>query len=341
MKIFYYPPPYSYGAKVIVNNFKDACARAGLDYSLLKDLNDYDPREGIIVPQGVKNGIEILNRGYCSTFILLGDAMSLGYLNKVKFYFRIGHIFNKDFFYSIYGYLRYKREDHRIVRNFRDVVLYSQTDVIYLKKSFPKATCRFHCVPNGIYNIDNFIQKSPTDQLVLGLMSSWGSFQSYEENNWFIRKYFNRYVKSHPHVKLVVAGRGGYTKKLHGLTNVEVVGEVGELGDFFTKIDFFLSVNPKGCGILNRVLDSIVYRVPVIGNSASFSGFHDSESIFLRFNSYDSFCDVLDYAASHRTEMKVMAEKAYAYALKNNDWKCNYDYLVDRILDYLNNKKSE
>lgn len=332
MRVYYYPPLYSYGAKVIVDNFKAACERAGLEYCLLENLNN-SKIEDFIIPQGVKNGVELLRRGYHTSYILLGDAMSLGYYNKMIFYLKKGHVFNKDFLYSVYGYLKYRREDKRIVNHYSGVVLYSQSDIDFLIKLAPRARCRYICVPNGIYKTDNVQSKSNHEKFTLGLMSSWGSFQSYEENNWFIRTYYKRYIKTQPNVKLLVAGRGEYISKLLGLNNVTVIGEVADLGDFFNQIDLFLSVNPKGCGILNRVLDAIVYKVPVMGNNASFSGFQNSEGIFLRFSDYNSFVKAMDYALNHKNEIRKMADNAYEYALENNDWNKNYDYLVNNIVE--------
>jgi len=92
----------------------------------------------------------------------------------------------------------------------------------------------------------------------------------------------------------------------------------------------FLSLSPKGCGILNRVLDAITYRVPVAGIEASFTGFPMSESAFAKFCDYSSFCNCINKLKDKEYREKI-EENAYRYARTNNNWDINYERLADII----------
>ena len=97
-------------------------------------------------------------------------------------------------------------------------------------------------------------------------------------------------------------------------------------------IDVFLTVNPKGCGILNRVLDAIAFEVPIVGIKASFSGFQDSAGIYTEFHDYNSFVDAMDFVSNHYEECILKAKQAVEYAKMHNDWENNYNKLVDNII---------
>ena len=114
------------------------------------------------------------------------------------------------------------------------------------------------------------------------------------------------------------------------------MGEVPSLSDFFSEIDIFITSNPKGCGILNRVLDAFVYHVPVLGHENSFSGFPDSDKICYKFTSYKSFEAVMTSLTNNLDEAHERADNAILYVKDNHNWERNYNDLIEEILVCLN-----
>ena len=136
----------------------------------------------------------------------------------------------------------------------------------------------------------------------------------------------------HTNTVLKLAGRGRKINRFQNQEGIEVLGEVKDLADFFANIDVFISSNPKGCGILNRVLDAFMYKVPVLGHVASFSGFPSSDGICYKFNNYCTFESALEYITTNRTDAWKRVEKAIEYTKENNNWERNYQELVEKLM---------
>jgi glycosyltransferase involved in cell wall biosynthesis len=221
-----------------------------------------------------------------------------------------------------------------MIESFDTNILVSPVDIEYFKRHIDPSDNKYKYVTNGI-GLGETAEKTSSSNFRIGILSPWQSRQIFEESNWFIKEYFKKYAQTHPNVQLIVAGRGPRCKAFEGMQNVKVLGEVSSLKDFFSNIDVMISSNPKGCGILNRVLDSFSYKVPVLGHEASFSGFPESEGCYYSFKDYKSFCSTMDYMMSNREDMKVRADKAYEYIVKYHNWERNYDNLVEYLLKTL------
>ena len=113
---------------------------------------------------------------------------------------------------------------------------------------------------------------------------------------------------------------------------MRIIGEVESLDEFFSNIDVFLSANPKGCGILNRVLDAIAYKTPIIGHKGSFSGFTGMEKGYLSFDDYDSFCKTIDIIKNNKDLQTTLVAEAYNFALEHLNWRDNYESFINRYL---------
>ncbi len=319
------------GVAVIVNNLLKYSKNLGLQIDCIGDLSGI-PRTDLIIPFGPKDSMELINTEFETNYCLLVDAISLGYMNKIKHYLRVGYFFHKDFLYSIYGYLRYSLYEKKIVNSYKRVVLVSESDIEYLKKR--KGQAEFICLRNGV-NFPNAISpKTKSDKFRIGILSSWKSFQANEENKWILRKYISEYAKAHSDVEFILAGRGQRIQEYSTISGVKIMGEVDTLDEFFSNIDVFLSANPKGCGILNRVLDAIAYKTPIIGHKNSFSGFRGMENGYLFFDNYKSFCSVIETIKSNKELQAILISEAYKFALENLDWKSNYERFINQYLKH-------
>ena len=331
MKTYIYSKQHAHGIDIIVNNLIDAFKRKGIECERIETLVGRTA-DDLIIPYGVMEANELIDSGLPTKICFPADAITLGYLNKIKFYLKINHVFNYDFFYSIYAYLKYKPKEKRMVESFDTNILVSTVDIDYFKKHINPSDSKYQYVTNGI-DQNETVDETFSNTFRIGILSTWHSRQIFEESNWFITKYYKKYAKTHPNVHLLIAGRGPRCKVFDGMQNVQVLGEVSSLKDFFSNIDVMISSNPKGCGILNRVLDSFSFKVPVLGHVGSFTGFPNSEGCYFSFDSYESFCSQMDLMMKNRDEMKKRAEKAYDYIIKNNNWIKLYDNLVNKLIE--------
>lgn len=329
-KLFIYSKIQANGVRVVVDNLALAGQRAGLEVHKIDSLDGISKDE-LVLAYGVKETYELLVKGYRTDLALLVDAVSLGFMNKIIFYLKNGHIFNYDFFYSVYAWIKWRKRDKAIINHFKNAMLVSQTDIEYLKRLSPKASCAYHLIQNGANVPATLSQHIPSEHLRLGILASWGNPVTYEESAWFVEEYFSRYVKSHPDVTLYLAGRGSFLPKLDGRKNVILMGEVPDLNDFFSQIDVFLAVNPKGCGVLNRVLDAFAHRVPIVSLPASMSGFQNVDDCYIPFTDYRSFVQAIE-KVKDPSLANNMVEKGFQYISKNNNWEKNYSKWTDIII---------
>ncbi len=317
------------GVAVIVNNLVKYGKELNLPIDCIGSL-DGVPTSDTIIPFGPKDSKELIATDYNKDFSLMVDAISLGYLNKIKHYLKVGHFLHKDFLYSIYAYLRYSTYEKKIIRNYKNVILVSETDIEYLRKK--NSSTNFICLKNGANMPQDISEKSQSNKLRIGILSSWKSFQTNEENRWILKKYISRYTKDYPDVEFILAGRGTRIKEYSSIRGVNIMGEVDSLDQFFSNIDVFLSANPKGCGILNRVLDAIAYKTPIIGHKGSFSGFRGMDKGYLAFDNYQSFCSVIEKIKSDKALQAKMVSEAFEYAIENLNWKNNYYSFLNRFI---------
>ena len=329
MNIYIYSKQHAHGIIVIIENLLKALREKGFNCEHVETL-DGRSKQDFIIPYGVMEANEMIDLGYQTKICFAADAITLGYINKIKFYLSLRHIFNYDFFYSIYAYLKYVPKEKKMIDSFMKIILVSPEDIEYFKRKYNPDVHKYECVATGIEPCE-CVEPIMSDNFRIGILSTWYSPQIVEESNWFIQKYFMRFVKSHPNVHLYIAGRGNRCKIYNKMNNIHVLGEVKSLKDFFSNIDVMISPNPKGCGILNRVLDAFAYRVPVCGHSASFSGFPNSEDCRFSFTDYNSFCDVMRLMMSNRLCMKEKSNNAFNYIMNFNNWTANYKKLVDDI----------
>ena len=323
----YTRPTNSYGVLVIVENIIKVGFQRGIVCRHITSLADSKEDE-VVLPYGTLETVEMIKSGKTPILSLLVDAISLGVKNKFLVYTKTLQIWNKDYIYSLLRIFKWGYLDRKIARAVKNVMVVSETDGNYINQ-MNKGINVIVC-PNGI---TEFTPRPhvPSNKLRLGILSSWNSIGSYQENNWFLRSYYPRFAKLNPNVELVIAGRGVYANRLKDLPQVCVLGEVENLADFFSNIDIFLSVNPKGCGILNRCLDAFVHKVPVIGHTGSLTGFTYMKDSFLSFSNYNEFVHAVNRLSNEDGLSARLVANAYREVETHNNWENNIGYLLDQI----------
>ena len=325
------PMPESYGVTVIVDNIASVFNKNGVKAEVIYKLEGL-PKDAFIIPYGIDIALEMINKGYKTDTVFMADAFTLGYIEKIKFYLKHLNIFHYDFFYCFYCLLRDYRIETKVVKNFKNIILVSETDINYLKKR-ALAETTFFCMPNGA-NFCHVEPKTKSDIVRLGILSNWWHTTLAEENAWFINDYFQKYAGTHKNVKLYLAGRGSYIEQFRKIPGVVIMGEIGDLNDFFKNIDIFITANPKGCGILNRVLDAFAYKTCVLGNKNSFTGFRYMKDSFVEFDDYRSFEIALNELSNNSERREQLVQNAYAEITEHNNWEKN----IIKLLSFIQKK---
>lgn len=325
----YSPYSGSYGISVIVDKLVDVFNKEGLSCEVINTL-DGQAKDTLIIPYASDPAVEMIQKGFRTDISFFTDAYSLGYKNKVFFSLKRLSVFNYDFIRSVGLYFIERIGERRVTSHFKNIVLVSDHDIKYLQEN-NKFCPNYFCLPNGAPD-PLVLPKTPADKIRLGILSSWGHQSTAAENGWFVTDYFKRYAKSHNNVELILAGRGKFIEKYKGIEGVRVMGEVNDLNEFFSQTDMFIAVNPKGCGILNRVLDAFAYKTFVLGHEASFTGFKYMKNCYMQFTNYASFERTLDYAIGHPEIRTQFIENATEAINMYNNWDVNIKKFINEVV---------
>lgn len=327
----YSPAKGCHGIDVIVRQLIPAIRRKGISCELIDNL-DGIPENARVFPYTMDPAMECLKKGYHPELCFSMDALTLGYWNKIWFYLKHMNIFQYDFAYCIAAFVFFMKAELKICQKYNRIVLVSPTDIDYLVNISKQSKDKFIYVANGVEIPGQIKPKTKSDKLRFGLLASWGAKQTYQESAWFVKEYFSRYAMDHPNVELRLIGRGPYIERLRGIRGVNVIGEVESLNDVFADIDIFIGANPKGCGVLNRVLDAMSFKTPILSLPECFTGLPDSEGLYFPYTDYKSFALQVNYILHHREEANLKAEKCFEYIKEHNNWQRNYDEFVSKIL---------
>ena len=318
----------SNGVSIIVKHLRDAFFKSGLETEIIHDLARLSS-ESLIIPYGIKETYLLLKNHHAVKYSFFADAESAGYFNKIKFYIKNGIWGHGDLLYSIKAYIKLRLAEQYILPRVENCILVSQKDIEYYKKISPNTNYIF--LPNGVSSQPN-IEKTKSYTLRLGLLSGWEQVGRVAENEWFVRKYYQRAKDSGLDLSLTIAGRGQFIEMFRKYKNVEILGEVDNLNTFFSNIDVLVLPTPKGCGILNKALDAFARKTLVIGVPAAFSGLQMFQGSYFEFMNYNGFIDVLKNIQKHPETVCEMVETADQIVRDQCDWDSIYSRFVQSII---------
>lgn len=318
------------GVKVITDAFSEILTSEGYDVAVTKIIPSKLNPEEIVVTYGPKETYDAVKRHIPVNLALLVDNYSLGQLNKAKIFFKKGKILYKDFWYSLITGFLYRRRENIIAKNVKHLMFVSQTDINEFKKRNPHNI--YYLVPNGVSIPDEAKTiKTKSNSIRLGVLSNWTDV-TFQECLWFIEDILPKLNRKNK-VRLVVAGKGASEKTIKFFKSnayIDYIGEVESLSDFFRNIDIYVATVPRGCGILNKVLDAFAYKTFVIGIPESFSGFLDMKKSYFICRSFHDFKHAIDlFSSDNGTDEYI--ENAMDYIINNNNWEKNYKKFISCI----------
>lgn len=328
---FYTENGDSPGVKAILNVLTAALNSKGINSVVVGSLSEESAND-LIIPYGPKNSyIYLKSNSKSRRLALLVDYYSLGCKNKIFFYLKKGKLYYWDFWYSIISYFRYHYKEKLVAKSFDYVMLASEQDARRMSKDFKV---------NNIIVAGNLIgqhqivkpRNREQDKLVLGIISHWTKI-SVDETRWFIEDVFPKLRKKYPYLELRIAGRGDaeLAKRYFCGDGVDFVGEVSNLDEYFGTLDVYVATVPKGCGVLNKLLDSFSYKVYSIGISQSFSAFEDLQDGYVVCETVDDFENAIELYLENEERATEIVDNAYNYVRKNNSSEENYNDVISII----------
>lgn len=320
----------SVGVRVVVDNFSK---QLGREYNVIVSDTLPESKDNLyVIPYGIKQTYIALKEHYNVPVSLMVDYYSLGHINSLKFFFKRLGLWNiNNYIIGLLRYVKYYCRERWIFSHFNNFMYVSQSDIDNMKKRYPKK--KYYCVPNGV-NIPN---EKPAERkqngICFGFLSMWveGSFL---EHKWFIDEIWKPIIDRYPNVTLKICGRDATKEMIRyfsSIKGIEFIGEVDSLSDFFNMIDIYIAPIPKGCGILNKVLDAFAYQKLVIGITPSFSGFSYMKESFVECNTVDDYLNFIEDYTSNKEKYTEYIKNAFDNVVKYNNWENNYTKFIKEL----------
>ena len=326
----------AYGVKVIVNHLKGVLHDAVVTHQL-----DELPDDATVIPYGLLESVEVIRcRRFKLGLALMIDAYSLGEWSNFAITWRKSFIPLKYKARSLLKSIKYFFLEYWVLRKYDKIMLVSWGDKQYYEKCqfFKSYANKIIIVPNGV-NLPEPIPlrvRKANDKINVGCLSPWWG-PSYYTLQFFLNEVWKK-IKNKDNIKLIIAGRGITPEKqeyMEKFENVEVIGEVGDLKDFYSQIDISLITMLKKCGIINRVLDGFSYQVPVLCREQSLLAFKDLPDCCYTYMDADSFVKSVRRIVDFPEEANNKVSLAYNFVSDNHNWNLIYQ----RFANYIEKKQ--
>lgn len=322
------------GVYVIINNLIGAFKARGIN---IIEVDNCDNTDYIYMPYGIKAAYICSKKKRDVLVDLMVDYLSLGCKNRAFFQFCHHRIFTKNAWKEMIAFFVYKYYESVVCKNLNHHLLVSYNDIIKIKQRFPKSDYIY--VPNGCSIPEAIKPKVHSSKIRLTVLSNWTT-GTLADINWFIEEYFPYIKEQIPEVELNIAGKcvnSAVEKYFTNNSNVNYLGWVDSLNDLFSNTDIYVATVPKGCGVLNKVLDAFAHKTLCIGLPASFTGFYGLKNGYIECETPEDYVKAIKLTIDDPEKINRYIETAYSYINANNNWEKNYSNLVDSIIE--SNKK--
>jgi glycosyltransferase involved in cell wall biosynthesis len=303
---------------------------------ILSTPDDIAPGEQVI-PVGIIAGLKLMRSPVPKKAVFLIDSTVLALWSGLKFQLRRGKIFHAGTFRLFLRLMKYIPLEWRVVRAYEHVFVVSPFDAGFLKSRF--RIRHVEAILNGVALPERrSVVKKPFD-FSMGILSYWGA-GAFEDVDWFIQQYYPRLKRLFPGLRLIAAGRNAseelrsYFKK----NGVEFLGEVGDLHEFFSRIDFYITTLRQESGILNKVLDAFAYEKVVVGLEGNMHAFAGLKNGYLTYRNFDELVKAIECIRDHPDRISEMTGNARQYIISNHDWDHNYQHFYDLLAGVYNDR---
>lgn len=228
----------------------------------------------------------------------------------------------------------YTKREKRCLKMYESTVFVSSVDTEYVKNFYKQRIGEVYYVPNGI-DIPaktNYMRKR-TEELRLGCLTGFSNDTLNENLYPLIRTIFPYISNALPNVKLVIAGRGcpNYLiQEFQSTKNIEFIGEVGGLDEFYSQVDIIVSTVRKKCGIINRILEGWAFSKAIIGYKSNFATFLEANDgkEYLVADSKEEFLATIKNCLEDKIDIDMIGKNGRKIIEKYYTWdRCGKKFL--------------
>ena len=208
----------------------------------------------------------------------------------------------------------------KIAERFNIVFICSEVDREYLLNRSINANIKI--LRNGV-DVDNFkienVQKEKNRIIFTGNMPYYAN---YDAAIYFVKDIFPKVLKQIPDAKFFIVGQNP-PRQIKALSseNVIVTGYVDDLRKEYLKSCVNVAPMRFGAGTLNKILEAIVLRVPIVATSVAVEGLPKDikQSILVAKDSND-FADKLIRLLKNNESVNKESEKKQTEFIKTLSW---------------------
>ena len=208
----------------------------------------------------------------------------------------------------------------KIAERFNIVFICSEVDREYLLNRSINANIKI--LRNGV-DVDNFkienVQKEKNRIIFTGNMPYYAN---YDAAIYFVKDIFPKVLKQIPDAKFFIVGQNPPRQiKAMSSENVIVTGYVDDLRKEYLKSCVNVAPMRFGAGTLNKILEAIVLRVPIVATSVAVEGLPKDikQSILVAKDSND-FADKLIRLLKNNESANKESEKKQTEFIKTLSW---------------------
>lgn len=324
----------AHGVQVIVQQIERKIKEATVVNSL-KDV----PKGAIVIPYGVLESVELIKKkkDYPLVLSMLVDAYSLGESSKLVCFWNKPYIAFSQKLRGALKYVKFTLYEWLILRYYNHVVLVSWGDKYYYsrKLSTRRYAEKITVIPNGIipWEGNRIYRRKNNHKLIIGCLSPWDE-SAFATLQLFLNEIWAK-LNTRNNLKLIIAGRYLTEDKKNyilGFENIEVMGEVKDLSEFYDAIDVSLLTMVKRCGIINRLLDAFSYQVPVLTRPQSLLAFKEKLDCCYVYNDVNTFERMVANILNNPLMVQKKVNDARDVILRNNDWEKNYSSFNELLM---------
>lgn len=262
----------------------------------------------------------------------LADSMELNAKSIIKHSSSL-KIKTKELIKSMLYHYREKKN----LSYFNSVIYVSYVDAEYAKKIHQNAKSLIKVIPQGMSVPQNRIHyRTDNDNIVLGMLTGFSN-DSFQNNVIpFITEIFPILYKRFSSIKLIIAGKGASEAQRKVMDTVEgcsYIGFVPKLSDFYGKINASIITVKKDCGLVNRILESWAYGVPVISfarNSKTILYEYEDAPV-ITADTPDEFIEGLNFLKD--IDIEGFRERCIGFVSENYNWDISTNKLIHLMED--------
>lgn len=163
------------------------------------------------------------------------------------------------------------------------------------------------------------------------------------ESEWFIKKVWPLVLANYPEAKLHLVGKlpEKLPKFIETASNVQMEGFVPSLMEFSENMSISVVPTFHGTGLINRILDSFCYSLPVVTTPEAAATFHDIEidkHLFVSDHPKEFASKIIELLSNRELRLKLSRE-GNEYARRFPEWSHGAKTIEESMMEIMKLEK--